>query len=357
MALPRGAVVPFQGPAQQDGWVWDGASWCQPQPCPPTPPPCPPGPAGCPPWYPPPANQSPWYPGANGGVTFSSTPPPCPVRGNFWYDGRVLWMFDGANWVDVGVAGISSLLGGAGGAPVFIGATAPPSPAPGSLWWDGTVLRLWDGVRWDLIGPTAPTTATGVLVGVTYLLVSQIVPIPALATRALVQMSGGSGGSGGCVDSASPGTGGGAYLEKLLIGLTPGNTMNFTFGAAGGGGAPGSPGGNGGPSLLTSGTQSIPTLIANGSNGGPAGQNSGSPDFSAVAQPGTPGGTASGGDLNIPGTAGGGSYLAQEDAFSLAGNGVWAPGAQGANSGSVAPPAGVNGNPGSPGAGKIMWFS
>jgi hypothetical protein len=35
-------------------------------------------------------------------VSFSATAPPNPVRGNFWWDGKTLWMFDGAAWVAVG---------------------------------------------------------------------------------------------------------------------------------------------------------------------------------------------------------------------------------------------------------------
>lgn len=157
---PRNVPVPMSGGGTD--WVWDGANWtCNgtPQPCPPQPPSCPPpsGPPPCPPYFPGPPASVPWYPGANGGVSFGATPPNCPVRGHFWYDGQILWMFDGASWVDVGIAGISSLLNV--GAPVFIGSTPPPHPKPGSLWWNGTILQLWDGVAWNLIGPTAATQA------------------------------------------------------------------------------------------------------------------------------------------------------------------------------------------------------
>lgn len=83
-------------------WWWDGQQWncgCQS----PQPPFCPP--QGPPPWFPPPQGQPPWYPGANGGVSFSTSPPPNPIRGAFWWDGSVLWMFDGATWVAVGGTG------------------------------------------------------------------------------------------------------------------------------------------------------------------------------------------------------------------------------------------------------------
>ena len=83
-------------------WTWDGTQWvCNPggdcddfQP----PMPCPPVP-GFHPWFDPQTN--PWYPGANAGVSFGTTAPSFPIRGNFWWDGKRLWMFDGAAWVDI----------------------------------------------------------------------------------------------------------------------------------------------------------------------------------------------------------------------------------------------------------------
>lgn len=84
-------------PAQQDWW-WDGQGWqCG----------CGDGNFPFPPggFYPPPGGQPPWYPGANGGVSFSPTAPPNPIRGAFWWDGFALWLFDGAAWVQVGGSG------------------------------------------------------------------------------------------------------------------------------------------------------------------------------------------------------------------------------------------------------------
>lgn len=107
-AFPSQMTVMSPQPSQQD-WVWDGANWCSP--CggfpAPTPPPCPPPgfPTPCPPWFPPPAGQAPWYPGANGGVSFSATAPVNPIRGNFWWNGTTLQMFDGAAWVNIGGSG------------------------------------------------------------------------------------------------------------------------------------------------------------------------------------------------------------------------------------------------------------
>ena len=143
-------------PSQQD-WVWDGANWnwcgCPPSPCPPTPPPCPPFPCPpsgfptpCPPWFPPPAGQAPWYPGANGGVSFSATPPVNPIRGNFWWDGVMLHLFDGAAWVNIG----PGTAGSGGGA--FVGTSPPQNPASGALWWNGSALQVWDGTKWTSAG-------------------------------------------------------------------------------------------------------------------------------------------------------------------------------------------------------------
>lgn len=155
-------VVPQVMPPvpQQQDWVWDGTNWCSPCNPAPMPPPCPPSgwPTPCPPWFPPPAGQAPWYPGANGGVSFSATPPANPIRGNFWWDGTMLHLFDGAAWVNIG-PGAS---GGGGGA--FVGTTPPSNPAVGALWWNGTVLAVWDGTKWaaaqsttEVFAITSPT--------------------------------------------------------------------------------------------------------------------------------------------------------------------------------------------------------
>lgn len=139
-------------PSVQGGWLWNGSQWiCPTDPCPPFSPPfCPPF-FPPPPFIPPPAGQPPWFPGANGGVTFSSTPPPNPVRGHFWWDGTSLHMFDGAAWVIISTGGTGTSLTGAG--ITVITSSAPPSPQLGSLWWDGTSLRVWDGTTFKLVGP------------------------------------------------------------------------------------------------------------------------------------------------------------------------------------------------------------
>jgi hypothetical protein len=197
--------VPAPG-TRSGNWVWDGCNWvccdgdfdfdnCPPGTVPPFPFCPPPGfpPRGCPPWFSG-QNSPPWYPGANAGVSFGQVGafPANPVRGHFFWDGKTLWMFDGAAWVITGG-------GAAGGTPpqstapanpvpgqqwfngtqlfiwdgnawipvsqtkTFIQSSAPPAPNPGDLWWDGTQFHIWDGSAWELVGPGAtvgpvPTT-------------------------------------------------------------------------------------------------------------------------------------------------------------------------------------------------------
>jgi glycine rich protein len=142
-----------------------------------------------------------------------------------------------------------------------------------------------------------PVEEMGILGKATYntAQVGTVVTIPAGVHKAVVRLWGGTGGSGGSnVSVACGATGGAGFLEKLLTGLTPGNTFTLQVGAAGAAGS-GTPtnGGNGTATILTSGTQTISTLTANGSNG--------SLLNSTVA---TVGGTATGGDTNTPGTDG-----------------------------------------------------
>jgi hypothetical protein len=76
---------------------------------------------------------------------------------------------------------------------------------------------------------------------------------------------------------------GAGYLEKYLTGLTAGNTLTLTIGAAG----VGSTHTAGGSSTLASGTQTITTLTASGG-----------------AAAGGSAGTGTNGDINITGTKG-----------------------------------------------------
>lgn len=194
----RGAPPPVArqqsapAPGTQDGnWMWDGCQWvccdgdfddCQPfPPCPPVPPP------QFPPWFDP--HNAPWYPGANAGVSFGSTTfPQFPIRGNFFWDGLRLWMFDGAAWVSIvdsaiaagppapgipgsGTGGSGGSGGsGAGSGQVVISSTPPGNPIKGEEWWNGSVLQMWDGAKWNIIGPqsfTGPVGTTTITFGMT----------------------------------------------------------------------------------------------------------------------------------------------------------------------------------------------
>lgn len=325
--------------------------WCPPpqdcEPCPP-PFPCPPAPPGPPPWYSPPT--PPWYPGANGGVSFGTDYPQNPCRGHFLWDGTALWLWDGVSWQKIG----GSSGGTAQAAVAAVGATPPLNPIAGMLWWNGSTLMVWDGTA--MIWKPVSAAPKGGLIGVNFYMASQAISIPSGVTQAFVQMWGGSGGSGGANNSFSAGTGGAGYLEKFLTGLVAGNTMNFTFGAAGAGGTVGGAGTAGGNSSLSSGSQSIPMMTAGGSPGTPPGTATTWPAYFA---PGGAGGTATGGDINIAGTNG---FSTPENTSvwnALAGSNNFSEGATGVGSAGPAGGAGpaVSGNAGTPGGLKITWYS
>jgi len=178
---------------------------------------------------------------------------------------------------------------------------------------------------------------------------SQTITIPTSpnATQAAIQMWGGSGGSSGAsAGFPSGGTGAAGYLEKYLTGLTAGNTVVYTQGAAGSAGASTpTAGGNGSASTLVSGTQTITTLTANGSNGGPV--NTGG---------GTAGGTATNGDVNITGvngTAGFGDGTATTSSVGAGGGSLFSPGTVGV----FTVGANVAGIAGHSGGLIISWFT
>jgi hypothetical protein len=205
---------------------------------------------------------------------------------------------------------------------------------------------------------------------------SATITIPSGATRCRVTLVGGGGGGGGTLTSGcAAGGGGGATCIKYLTGLTPGNTLSLTIGAAGTGGAAGdNSGGAGGNTTLSSGTQTITTLTA----GGGAGGSSGSGGYSA---PAGSGGTATNGDLNISGgkgfaaildaggstnrvciSQGGGSMYAAPVATAAAGtaaNGAAAVGYGGGGAGGVSPAgagSAASGGNGSQGLAIFEWF-
>lgn len=111
----------------------------------------------------------------------------------------------------------------------------------------------------------------------------QTFTIPAGITqvKATIVAGGGTGGTG-AVNGNAAGAGAGGSAIKWLTGLTPGNTLTVTVGAAGG------------SSSIASGTQTITTVSATAGGGG------------SGTAPGA-GGVGSSGDLNIGGGGGSGS--------------------------------------------------
>ena len=109
--------------------------------------------------------------------------------------------------------------------------------------------------------------------------------IPTGITKVRITVVGGGGGGGGNYGGGG-GSGGGAI--KVLTGLTPGNTLTYSVGAAG------ANLGNGGTSQVASGTQSITTISATGGTAG--GGNSGGSTGA--------GGIGSNGDLSFAGNGG-----------------------------------------------------
>jgi hypothetical protein len=237
----------------------------------------------------------------------------------------------------------------------------PTPSAPGdTAYWNGSAWVIFAGnssgtkvfqessagvPSWGTI------SATGALVSVNAYSSSQTITIPSGATKAVADLWGGTGGSGGVSlggQGASGGTGAAGFVRKYLTGLTAGNTLTWTQGAAGAAGssAPGA-GGNGTASTLASGTQVISTLTANGSNG--------SGSASATASSGTAGGTATGGDVNLTGeTATNGVQMSTTDNLWLggvAGATMFSYGAHGTNT-----PGGA-GRAGQAGGLLVGWFS
>lgn len=151
----------------------------------------------------------------------------------------------------------------------------------------------------------------------------------------------GSGGAGGGATSILTGAGGGSggIAIKILTGLTPGNTLAVTVGAAGAA-ASGAIGGNGNPSTVASGTQTIATITANGGIGGQT----------STSIPGPGGGAAisTGGDINGGGTPA--QFVTTASTFGGAGGATMLGGAGGFAAGSSAGVAAVA-NTGSGGGG------
>lgn len=121
--------------------------------------------------------------------------------------------------------------------------------------------------------------------------------IPAGVTSLKLTVVGGGGGSGptaGGDQGGGNGAGGGAAIS-YLTGLTPGNTIAVTVGAAGTAGVwPSTNGGTGGTSSASSGTQTITTMSATGGAGG---------TVTGFTTPNL-GGVGSGGTINMRGSPG-----------------------------------------------------
>jgi hypothetical protein len=309
--------------------------------------------------------------------------PNSPTTGQIFSSGKGTFSWDGTKWV-----------------PVFAGALGD-APSDGTSYgrvsgaWARVINRAGDQMGGALLlnaDPTAPLGATtkqyvdsktagigGGLVAFNSYSSSQTITIPTGATKAMVELWGASGGSGGAAGSyaaTSGGTGAGGFVRKFLTGMTAGNTLVLTIGAAGTAGQPGTAsnptnGGNGGSSTLASGTQSIGTLTAGGSPG--------TAGFvvTSTAQDGLggAGGTASGGDFNLTGSPG--HQCAQGLAFSAysyatgpnnivypyslggsAGMTMYSIGALGAvQTRGASPGASGTGNPGNSGGCLIWWYA
>lgn len=207
-------------------------------------------------------------------------------------------------------------------------------------WLAGAILGLFnDGTHFQLLSISRypPTQQVNFYSG------SQTITIPAGFTKALVKMWGATGGSGGVNSGDSAGTGAGGYLEKFLTGLTPGNTLVYTQGAAGTAGASTpTAGGNAGTTTLASGSQTISTLTCNGSIGTVIGTTS--------ATAGSTGGAASGGDINISGQSG--QATSGAGASGAGGCTFYSRGADG-----VGAAGNLAGNAGNPGGLQITWMT
>ena len=151
----------------------------------------------------------------------------------------------------------------------------------------------------------------------------------------------GGGGAGGGATNSAPGCGGGSggVSVGLITNLTPGRNLEITVGT-GGKPAPGASGGNGTVSSISSGTQNIRPIQANGGEGGDTGTHC----------VGGNGGDASGGSwINSTGNYG----LSIGNAANLGGGGgagPWGGAGRGASAGN---PGSAGGGPGAGGGGAF----
>jgi hypothetical protein len=181
-------------------------------------------------------------------------------------------------------------------------------------------------------GSSAPTWTTlssgGGLSGTQTFTTNGTFTIPSNITTVKVTVIGGGGGGGsgyatGGSNAGGGGGGAGGNLVKYLTGLTAGNTLTVTVGAAGAFGNNGN-GGNGGTSSVASGTQTITTLTANGGSGG-----------NKTTGVGGTGGTALNGGINIQGQTGGFQTVGSTGNGGTGGSSIFGFGGVGSNSSSA----------------------
>jgi hypothetical protein len=201
---------------------------------------------------------------------------------------------------------------------------APSGVASSDLLWADSTSH-----RWKMINNngTAANVSTG---GPTFqqFTGTGTFTIPAGVTAVKVTIVGGGAGGGGSTATNNGGGGGsGGIAIKWLTGLTPGNTIAVTIGAAGTAGATGATGGSGGNSTIASGTQAITTVTAFGGSGG---------NGNGTQSTGGAGGVVStNGDINLGGNAG-------FDGIGISGGpggGAFGGGAPSSNGGQVGNPA------------------
>ncbi len=187
---------------------------------------------------------------------------------------------------------VGSVLQGNGTAPLFL---AAPATADFPLTSNGALaqptFRAINLAGAGLIGVLPAANLPPMKMGKDFITASTTYTILAKNLRVTL-VGGGGGGGGGNPDATNPGGGGGGGAGSTLIyylnGLTIGNTLALTVGAAGAAGGASAAGGNGGNTSVASGTQIITTGTAGGGVGGATGIGPGT-----IA--GGAGGTTSGG--------------------------------------------------------------
>ena len=236
------------------------------------------------------ADVSGTLPIANGGTNSTATP----TAGGIGYGTGTAHAYTA-----VGTTG-QALISAAAGAPAF-GTLGVAGGGTGATTLTANNVLLGNGT--SALQVVAPSTAGNVLTsnGTTWtsatpssgfsnmvVLTSSNASYSIPATKIKVTVVGGGGNAGGGSASANAsagGGGGGGTAIKILSGLTIGNTLNITVGAAAG------------TSSVASGTQSISTVSAtNGTS---------TSNTNQAAASGGAGGAGSGGDLNISGSGGG----------------------------------------------------